>query len=199
MGPRQAEIARKTQETDVAVELNLDGTGVVDIDTGIPFFDHMLSMLGKHGLIDIKIRAKGDLEVDGHHTVEDVGICFGQAFKQALGEKKGLHRYGHAMMPMDESLAIVALDISGRPYLVYDAEVPAEVIGTYDTTLTVEFMQAFINNAGVTLHVQLNSGRNAHHMVEAIFKGLGRALEAAVQINPRIADIVPSTKGMLDW
>jgi imidazoleglycerol-phosphate dehydratase len=199
MEPRIAKVERKTQETDVVVELNLDGKGNTDIDTGIPFFDHMLSMLGKHGLIDLKVAAKGDLEVDGHHTVEDVGISFGQAFKQALGEKRGLRRYGHAMMPMDESLAVVALDISGRPYLVYNAEVPVEVIGSYDTALTVEFLQAFVNNAGVTLHVNLNAGRNAHHMVEAIFKGLGRALESAVEINPRILDVIPSTKGMLDW
>lgn len=199
MEPRIGKIERKTQETDVVVELNLDGKGNTDIDTGIPFFDHMLSMLGKHGLIDLRVKATGDLEVDGHHTVEDVGICFGQAFKQAIGEKRGLRRYGHAMMPMDESLAVVALDISGRPYLVYNAEVPVEVIGSYDTALTVEFLQAFVNNSGITLHVNLNTGRNAHHMVEAIFKGLGRALESAVEINPRILDVIPSTKGMLDW
>lgn len=199
MEARRAIIERKTQETAVIVEINLDGTGEVDIDTGIPFFDHMLSMLGKHGLIDLKVKAKGDLEVDGHHTVEDVGISFGQAFKQAIGEKKGIRRYGHAMMPMDESLAVVALDISGRPYLVYNVDVPVEIIGTYDTALTVEFLQAFISNAGVTLHVKLDAGRNAHHMVEAIFKGLGKALEAAVEINPRVAGVIPSTKGMLDW
>lgn len=194
---RTARVERKTKETDIKIELNLDGQGDVEVDTGIPFFDHMLSMIGKHGLIDLKVKAKGDLEVDGHHTVEDVGICLGQALKDALGDKRGIKRYGSAIMPMDESLALVAMDISGRPYLAYEVELPVEIIGTYDTTLTVEFLQAFVTSAGMTLHVKMLSGRNAHHMVEAVFKGLAMALQAAVEINPRIAEVIPSTKGMI--
>jgi imidazoleglycerol-phosphate dehydratase len=198
MAGRRAVISRKTKETDVEVELNLDGQGNVEVNTGIPFFDHMLSMIGKHGLMDLRIKARGDLEVDGHHTVEDVGICFGQALNQALGEKKGIRRYGSSLMPMDESLALVAMDISGRPYLVYDVDLPVETIGSYDTALTVEFLQAFVSTSGVTLHVKMLSGRNTHHMVEGIFKGLARALGEAVEINPRAAGIIPSTKGMLE-
>jgi len=198
MSDRVASISRNTKETQIELELNLDGQGNVEVDTGIPFFDHMLSMVGKHGLMDLKIKAEGDLEVDGHHTVEDVGICFGQAINQALGDKKGIRRYGSCMMPMDESLALVAVDISGRPYLVYDVDLPVEIIGSYDTALTVEFLQAFISTAGITLHVKMMAGKNAHHMVEAIFKGFARALGEAVEINPRIAGLVPSTKGMLE-
>lgn len=195
---RRAEIARETKETKIQVELNLDGQGNVEIVTGISFFDHMLTMVGKHGLIDLKVIAEGDLEVDGHHTVEDIGICLGQALKEALGDRKGIRRYGNSLMPMDETLALVAMDISGRPYLVYDVDLPVEIIGTYDTALTVEFLQAFTTNAGITLHVKMMAGRNAHHMVEAIFKGLAKALQEAVEINPRIADVIPSTKGMLE-
>jgi len=195
---REAVVSRQTAETQIQLEINLDGQGAVEIDTGIPFFDHMLSMVGKHGLIDLKIRAKGDLEVDGHHTVEDVGISLGQAFKEALGDKKGIKRYGYSIMPMDEALALVALDISGRPYLVYDIDLPVEMIGTYDSALTVEFLQAFITNAGITMHVKMLAGKNAHHMVEAIFKGLAKALLEAVEINPRAAGVIPSTKGMLE-
>ena len=198
MGDRTAKISRKTKETEIELELNLDGQGNVEVETGIPFFDHMLSMVGKHGLIDLSIKAKGDLEVDGHHTVEDVGICLGQALNQALGDKKGIRRYGSCLMPMDESLALVAIDISGRPYLVYDVDLPVEIIGSYDTALTVEFLQAFVNTSAMTIHVKVLAGRNAHHIVEAIFKGLARALGEAVEINPRIAGIVPSTKGMLE-
>ncbi|MHB8841087.1 MAG: imidazoleglycerol-phosphate dehydratase HisB [Candidatus Aquicultor sp.] len=195
---RRAEIVRETKETRIRVELNLDGQGNVEVATGIPFFDHMLSMVGKHGLIDLDIAAEGDLEIDGHHTVEDVGICLGQALKDALGDRKGIRRYGSSLMPMDETLALVAMDISGRPYLVYDVDLPVELIGTYDTALTVEFLQAFTTNAGITLHVKMMAGKNAHHMVEAIFKGLAKALLEAVDINPRIADVIPSTKGMLE-
>ncbi len=194
---RTAKAERKTKETDIKVELSLDGQGEVEVDTGIPFFDHMLSMIGKHGLIDLKVKAKGDLEVDGHHTVEDVGICLGQALKDALGDKRGIRRYGSSMMPMDESLALIAIDISGRPYLVYDVDLPVEIIGTYDTSLTVEFLQAFTTSAGITLHAKILSGRNAHHIVEAIFKGLAIALQAAVEINPRITEVIPSTKGVI--
>jgi imidazoleglycerol-phosphate dehydratase len=197
MEDRKARISRDTKETQIAVELNLDGQGTIDIDTGIPFFDHMLSMVGKHGLIDLNVKARGDLDVDGHHTVEDVGICMGQALKEALGDKKGIRRYGSCTMPMDETLMLVALDISGRPYLVYDVELPIEIIGTYDTALTNEFLQAFATSAGITLHVKKLAGKNAHHIVEAAFKGLARALGQAVEINPRIAGVVPSTKGML--
>ena len=197
MSARISEIKRTTKETDVELVLNLDGTGEVEIDTGIPFFDHMLTMVGKHGLMDLNVRAKGDLEVDGHHTVEDIGICLGQAFNEAVGDKKGIRRYGSCMMPMDEALALVALDISGRPYLVYDVELPAEIIGSYDTLLTVEFLQAFVNTAAITLHVKMLSGRNAHHMVEAVFKGLARALGEAVEIDPRNAGQIPSTKGRI--
>ncbi|MCL6471772.1 MAG: imidazoleglycerol-phosphate dehydratase HisB [Firmicutes bacterium] len=195
---RVSKVARKTKETDIRVELSLDGQGNTEINTGIPFFNHMLSALGKHGILDLKVIAKGDLEVDGHHTVEDVGICLGQALKEALGDKRGIRRYGSAVIPMDESLALVAMDISGRPYLVYDVNLPVETIGTYDTNLTVEFLQAFVASAGVTLHVKMLSGRNAHHMVEAIFKGLALALQAAVEINPRVAEMVPSTKDMIE-
>ncbi|MDI6716998.1 MAG: imidazoleglycerol-phosphate dehydratase HisB [Actinomycetota bacterium] len=197
MGDRKAKIVRNTSETQIEFELSLDGQGNVDVDTGIPFFDHMLSMVGKHGLMDIKIKAKGDLEVDGHHTVEDVGICFGQALNQALGDKKGIRRYGSCTMPMDESLVLVAIDISGRPYLVYEVNLPVETIGSYDTALTEEFLQAFANNAGVTIHVKMLAGKNAHHIVEAVFKGLARALSEAVEINPRVSSVIPSTKGTI--
>ncbi|HCH00090.1 MAG: imidazoleglycerol-phosphate dehydratase HisB [Actinomycetota bacterium] len=197
MSRRKSEIKRTTKETDIELVLNLDGTGEVEVDTGIPFFDHMLAMVGKHGLMDLKVKAKGDLEVDGHHTVEDIGICLGQALNEAVGEKKGIRRYGSCIMPMDEALALVALDISGRPYLVYDVELPAEIIGSYDTLLTVEFLQAFANTAAITLHVKMLSGRNAHHMVEAVFKGLARALGEAVEIDPRNAGQIPSTKGRI--
>ena len=197
MSARKAEVKRTTKETDIELVLNLDGTGEVEIDTGIPFFDHMLAMVGKHGLIDLKVKATGDLEVDGHHTVEDIGICLGQALNEAIGDKKGIRRYGSCMMPMDEALALVALDISGRPYLVYDVELPAEIIGSYDTLLTVEFLQAFANTAAITLHVKMLSGRNAHHMVEAVFKGLARALGEAVELDPRNAGQIPSTKGRI--
>lgn len=198
MENRKARISRNTKETRITVELDLDGQGVPDIGTGIPFFDHMLSMVGKHGLIDLTVKAEGDLEVDGHHTVEDIGICMGQALKEALGEKKGIKRYGSCLMPMDETLVLVALDISGRPYLAYDVSLPVEIIGTYDTALTNEFMQAFATSAGITLHIKQLAGKNAHHIVEAVFKGLARALGQAVEIDPRIAGIVPSTKGMLE-
>ena len=197
MSRRKSEIKRTTKETDIELVLNLDGTGEVEVDTGIPFFDHMLAMVGKHGLMDLKVKAKGDLEVDGHHTVEDIGICLGQALNEAVGEKKGIRRYGSCIVPMDEALALVALDISGRPYLVYDVELPAEIIGSYDTLLTVEFLQAFANTAAITLHVKMLSGRNAHHMVEAVFKGLARALGEAVEIDPRNAGQIPSTKGRI--
>jgi imidazoleglycerol-phosphate dehydratase len=191
---RTATIKRQTEETNVEIVLNLDGRGEHNIQTGIPFLNHMLSLLAKHGLFDLKIRAKGDLEVDAHHTVEDVGICLGQAFRKALGEKKGIRRFGQSIVPMDESLALVSVDISGRPHLVYDVEMPAKTIGSFDSTLTVDFLHAFVNHAAMTLHIRMLSGRNAHHIIEAIFKALAKALEMAAEVNPR-ATGVPSTKG----
>lgn len=194
--PRTAEVHRKTAETSIEISLNLDGKGEVEVETGIPFLNHMVALLGKHALVDIVVRAKGDLDVDPHHTVEDVGICLGQAFRQALGSKEAIRRYGFSIMPMDEALVIASLDISGRPHLVYDVQVPAELIGSYDTGLTVEFLHAFVNHAAITLHFKMLSGRNAHHVIEAIFKGLAKALDMAIRTDERVLG-VPSTKGEL--
>jgi imidazoleglycerol-phosphate dehydratase len=191
---RIATIKRRTEETNVEIVLNLDGCGEYEIQTGIPFLNHMLSLLAKHGLFDLKIKARGDLEVDAHHTVEDVGICLGQAFRKALGEKRGIKRFGQSIVPMDEALALVSVDISGRPHLVYDVEMPAKTIGSFDSALTVDFLHAFVNHAAMTLHIRMLSGRNAHHIIEAIFKALAKALEMAAEVNPRVAG-VPSTKG----
>jgi imidazoleglycerol-phosphate dehydratase len=191
---RIATIKRRTEETNVEIVLNLDGCGEYEIQTGIPFLNHMLSLLAKHGLFDLKIRARGDLEVDAHHTVEDVGICLGQAFRKALGEKRGIRRFGQSIVPMDEALALVSVDISGRPHLVYDVEMPAKTIGSFDSALTVDFLHAFVNHAAMTLHIRMLSGRNAHHIIEAIFKALAKALEMAAEVNPRVVG-VPSTKG----
>ncbi len=193
---RTAKIARKTKETQIGLELDLDGTGKAEIETGIPFFDHMLELFTRHGLYDLSVLAKGDLEIDAHHTVEDIGIALGTAFSEALGDKTGINRYGDCLMPMDEVLVAAAVDISGRPGLVYDVELPIEMIGAYDTSLTVEFLQAFVNNAQLTLHVKLMAGGNAHHSVEAVFKGAARALGAAVALNQRVVG-GPSTKGRL--
>lgn len=193
---RKAVIARKTKETEVTVELNLDGQGRYEIETGLPFFNHMLELFSRHGLFNLKVLAKGDLEVDAHHTVEDVGICLGQALKKALGEKKGISRYGHAVLPMDEALVLVAVDVSGRGQLFYQVDLPIELIGSFDTTLVKEFWQAFVNQAEVTLHLKSLSGYNSHHIIEAVFKGTARALDVATQIDRRSAD-VPSTKGNL--
>ena len=193
---RTAEIARKTKETEIGLGLDLDGTGKAEIETGIPFFDHMLELFTRHGLYDLKLRARGDLEIDAHHTVEDIGIALGTAFSEALGDKAGINRYGDCLMPMDEVLVGAAVDISGRPGLAYDVELPIETIGAYDTSLTVEFLQAFVNNARLTLHLRLMTGGNAHHIVEAVFKGTARALGAAAAVNPRVVG-VPSTKGKL--
>ena len=178
------------------MKLELDGAGKAEVATGIPFLDHMLELFAKHGLFDLKLLAEGDLEIDGHHTVEDIGICLGQAIDRALADKAGLRRYGSAILPMDEALVLVALDISGRSHLVYEIELPVEIIGSYDTSLTVEFLQALANNAALTLHVKMLRGGNAHHVIEAVFKGLGRALDQATGIDPRVAG-VPSTKGKL--
>jgi imidazoleglycerol-phosphate dehydratase len=193
---RTASLQRKTRETDVALTLNLDGHGTWQCDTGVPFLDHMLSHIAAHGLIDLDITARGDTEVDDHHTVEDVGIVLGQALAAAVSDKQGLTRYGSQTMPMDEALVLVALDFSGRSLLVYDVALPASRVGTFDTELVPEFLRALASNAGLTLHVQLIHGQNCHHIIEAVFKGLGRALRQAVSIDPRQTGI-PSTKGSL--
>lgn len=194
---RKVKVERRTKETDIAVEINLDGSGKYSINTSIPFLDHMLSLMCRHGLFDAKLKAKGDLEIDYHHTVEDVGIVLGKAIKQALGDMKGISRYGQASVPMDEALASVSLDISGRPYLVYKVEFPKKSkLKDFDPDLIEDFLQAFVSNSGITLHVNIPYGRNTHHIIEAIFKGLGRALRQAVTIDQRIKGL-PTTKGKL--
>lgn len=193
---RTAEKARATSETKVDVTMNLDGSGQATVATGIGFFDHMLTLLAKHGLFDLTVQAEGDLYVDGHHTVEDTGIVLGQALAQALCDKSGIRRYGTAFVPMDEALAMVVVDISGRPFLHFEAEIPVTQIGSYASELTEEFLRALAVQAGLTLHVRLLSGRNAHHITEAIFKALGRALADAACIDERIAGVL-STKGVL--
>lgn len=194
---RTATIKRKTRETDIEVTVNLDGTGVSNSATGIGFFDHMLELLAKHSRIDITVKAVGDLHVDFHHTTEDVGIALGQAVKQALGNMAGITRYASMLMPMDETLTRVVIDVSGRPFLVFKAEFPRDKIGEFDTELVREWFQAFAINAGVTLHVETLYGVNSHHIAESCFKGLARALRAAVAIDPQAAGEVPSTKGQL--
>ena len=194
---RTASIKRKTKETDIEVAVNLDGTGVSKVSTGIGFFDHMLDLLARHSRIDITVKADGDLHVDHHHTTEDVGIALGQALKQALGDMKGITRYADVHVPMDEALTRVALDISGRPFLVFKAEFVRDKVGSFDTELVQEWFQAFATNSGVTLHVATLYGTNDHHIAESCFKGLARALRAAVAIDPRAANEVPSTKGSL--
>lgn len=194
---RTAEITRTTKETDIQLSLNLDGQGATDISTGVPFFDHMLDAFGRHGLFDLTVRAKGDIDVDAHHTVEDVGIVLGQAIAQALGEKRGIVRFGSQFVAMDEALVLAAVDISGRGQLHYDVALPIEIIGTFDTTLAKEFLIALATNAGITLHVVGFKGENAHHIIEAAFKAVGRVLCEACAVNPRIADVLPSTKGAL--
>ena len=194
---RTASIQRKTKETDVEVEVNLDGTGVSEIATGIGFFDHMLDLLARHSRIDITVKARGDLHIDHHHTTEDVGIAFGQAVKQALGDMKGITRYADVHVPMDEALSRVAVDISGRPFLVFQAQFVRDKVGSFDTELVQEWFQAFAVNSGVTLHVATLYGTNDHHIAESCFKGLARALRAAVAIDVRAANEVPSTKGSL--
>lgn len=193
---RTATIKRQTAETNITTALNIDGTGKSDIATGIGFFDHMLVLLTKHGFFDLQLITEGDLHVDGHHTVEDTGIVLGQAFSKALGDKKGMKRYGTAFVPMDEALAMVSLDISGRPFLVFDVTIPSERIGNFDSELTEEFLRALSIHAGLTLHVRLLSGKNSHHIVEAIFKALGRALDEATSMDERIVGVM-SSKGML--
>ena len=196
MASRTAKLARRTTETDIEMTVELDG-GEVTVSTGVGFFDHMLDQLGRHARLGLHIRAAGDLDVDAHHTVEDVGIVLGECLATALGDKAGIRRYGDALVPMEEALTQVALDLSGRPLLVYDAEIPAESIGQYETHLTEEFLQALCRGAKMTLHVRLLAGRNPHHCVESIFKGLARALGEAVSPDDRGAGAVPSTKGVL--
>lgn len=193
---RSYSIARDTAETKIKLDLNIDGTGQGDFNTGIGFFDHMLTLMTKHGLFDLKVKCDGDLEVDQHHSVEDIGIALGQAFREALGTKEGIMRYASVTSPMDESLVNVSLDISGRSFLVYNVEGLKDKVGDFDTELVEEFFQAFASNAKITLHINLAYGRNSHHMIEAIFKGFGRALDQATIINSRIKG-VPSTKGVL--
>ena len=193
---RRAQITRETKETQITVVLDLDGGGSANISTGVPFFDHMLDAFGRHGLFDLTVDAKGDLEIDAHHTVEDVGIVLGQAIAQALGDKAGITRFGSSFIPMDEALVLAAIDISGRGALYYDVTLPIEMIGTFDTTLANEFFVALATNAGITLHIQCLYGLNSHHIVEAAFKAVARALAAAVALDPRVSG-VPSTKGAL--
>lgn len=194
---RTARIDRKTNETGISVELDLDGIGARDIATGVGFFDHMLDQLARHSLIDMTVRCDGDIEIDDHHSVEDVGIALGQALRAALGDKTGITRYASVDLVMDETLSRVALDVSGRPFLVWRVSFPVEKIGSFDTQLVREFFQAFAINAGITLHVETPYGENAHHIAESIFKAVARALRAAVSIDPRAADQIPSTKGVL--
>jgi len=194
---REASVSRRTAETDVAVAVALDGTGKAEISTGIGFLDHMLELLARHALIDLTVRVTGDLQVDQHHTTEDAGIALGQAVAQALGDKKGIARYACIHLPMDETLSRVALDISGRPFLVFRTAFPTEKVGAFDTELVREFFQAFAMNAGIALHVETLYGENSHHIAESCFKGLARALRHAVAVDPREAGRVPSTKGTL--
>ncbi|OOZ36327.1 imidazoleglycerol-phosphate dehydratase HisB [Solemya velesiana gill symbiont] len=194
---RTAEIERNTLETQIKIGINLDGTGVSNLDTGMPFLEHMLDQVARHGLIDLDIKAKGDLHIDGHHTAEDIGIALGQAMDQAVGDKKGIRRYGHAYVPLDEALARVVIDFSGRPGLEFGVEFTRARIGDFDTELFYEFFQGFINHAKVTLHIDSLRGRNAHHIAETIFKAFGRALRMALEEDPRMAGMLPSTKGSL--
>jgi imidazoleglycerol-phosphate dehydratase len=196
--PRRAEIARDTSETSIRLSVTLDGTGQARVATGVGFFDHMLTALARHGMLDLEVAAKGDLHIDCHHTVEDVGIVLGQAVRRALGDKRGIARYGHALVPMDEALAEAALDISGRPYLAWNVAFQRPKIGEFDTELVEEFFRALAFNAGITLHVTLKAGTNAHHVAEACFKALARALRMAVEPDPRAAGAIPSTKGVLE-
>ena len=193
---RSSEINRETTETNISLSLTIDGDGQYDISTPVPFLNHMLELMTRHGLFDLKIKAGGDVEIDGHHTVEDIGICLGQAFKEALGDKKGIKRYGNAIVPMDEALAEVALDISGRASLTFNVDIPKEKVGDFDVELAQEFFQALVSNGGITLHVDLRRGANTHHCLEAIFKAFGRAMDVATSLDSRVKG-VPSTKGRL--
>ena len=195
--PRTATVSRNTAETQITVSVNLDGTGKASLSTGIGFFDHMLDQIARHGLIDLDIQARGDLHIDGHHTVEDVGITLGQAVAQAVGDKKGLRRYGHAYVPLDEALSRVVIDFSGRPGLEMHVPFKSGMIGTFDSQLAYEFFQGFVNHAFVTLHIDNLRGDNSHHQAETVFKAFARALRMALEIDPRAANVIPSTKGSL--
>lgn len=195
--PRTASISRKTGETDVSVTLNLDGEGKCQAQTGIPFLDHMIHQLSSHGLFDLELEAKGDVEIDDHHTNEDVGITLGQAFAHALSDRKGIHRFGHFIAPLDEALIQVALDFSGRPHLSYGLEIPTQRVGTYDTQLVREFFVALVNHSQMTLHIRQLDGINSHHIIEATFKAFARACRTAVEIDPRRCGEIPSSKGVL--
>lgn len=194
---RQAEVNRKTGETEIRIVLNLDGSGKSEIDTGVGFLDHMLNLFARHGRFDLKVSCKGDTYVDDHHSTEDIGIALGKAFEQALGDKKGITRYGSTILPMDESLILTAVDLSGRGLLAYDLRIPAEKVGTFDTELTEEFFRALAHNAGATLHIRQLAGGNSHHIIEGAFKSAARSLKAAVAIDPALGDEIPSTKGVL--
>ncbi|MBT8149548.1 MAG: imidazoleglycerol-phosphate dehydratase HisB [Pseudomonadales bacterium] len=194
---RTASVSRDTLETQISVAVNLDGSGAVSLSTGIPFLEHMLDQIGRHGLIDLDIKATGDLHIDDHHTVEDIGITLGQAFNKALGDKKGVRRYGHALVPLDEALSRVVLDISGRPGLVFNVPFTRSAVGGFDVDLFHEFFQGFTNHALVTLHVDCLRGENSHHQIETVFKAFGRALRMALEPDPRMQGVMPSTKGSL--
>jgi len=196
-GDRTADVQRNTSETQIGVRVNLDGTGVSVLSTGIGFFDHMLDQIARHGLIDLQIQAVGDLHIDGHHTVEDVGITLGQAFAKAVGDKKGIRRYGHAYVPLDEALSRVVIDFSGRPGLHMRVPFKSGMVGAFDTQLAYEFFQGFVNHAGVTLHIDNLHGENAHHQAETVFKAFARAVRMAIERDPRMGDVIPSTKGSL--
>jgi len=194
---RTAEINRNTLETQISVSVDLDGTGTADLNTGVPFLEHMVHQIARHGMIDMTILAKGDLDIDAHHTVEDIGITLGQAISKAVGDKKGICRYGHAYVPLDEALSRVVIDLSGRPGLEFRVEFPREKIGNFDTELFYEFFQGFVNHANVSLHIDCLQGRNAHHIAETVFKAFGRALRMALTLDERMTGIMPSTKGSL--
>lgn len=194
---RTAQLSRTTKETDIALSVDIDGSGEVAVDTGVPFFDHMLDAFGRHGLFDLDVKASGDIDVDAHHTVEDVGIVLGRAFLEAMGEKRGVNRFGQRLLPMDETLVLAALDLSGRGQLHWDVDLPPVMLGTFEASLAKEFFIAFATNAQVTLHVRLIAGENAHHIIEACFKAVGRALCEAFECNERLGGALPSTKGSL--
>lgn len=195
--PRTAEITRNTSETQIRVAINIDGSGKQKLDSGVPFFDHMLDQIARHGLIDLEIAAKGDLQIDAHHTIEDIGIALGQAFAKAMGDRKGIRRYGHAYVPLDEALSRVVIDFSGRPGLEFHVPFVRATTGTFDVDLTREFFQGFVNHALVTLHIDNLRGENAHHQCETVFKAFGRAVRMAIELDPRAAGTIPSTKGSL--
>ena len=196
MNKREARVERKTKETDIKLYINLEGTGKTNLKTGIPFLEHMLNLMARHGFFDLKLEAVGDLEIDAHHLVEDIGIVLGEAFRKAMGPKEGIRRYGFFMLPMDEALVLASLDLSDRPYLVYNVDIPAEKVGEFETELLEEFFRAFTHEARITLHLKLIHGKNSHHIIEALFKALGRSLDQALQMDSRVEG-VPSTKGKL--